>query len=229
MLQSTFNPGLKLTGFRTTRPRAPREASHWFAEEKKDHVSYSVPRPIHRLMHRSMYRSLLDRPSTDTRLTCRSTVDRCFGRASTDVGRGIDRDHMGSISVNYRRDIGQLSVECRSCIIRQSSESLPILSADLSTDTIDQYIDLYQILSIDISTDILIDTRYYPPMYRPIPDTIDPYIDRYQIISTDVSTNVSADTRNVTRVFIVRSSVDQCINQYIDRYQPKHLVKVKYH
>ena len=186
MLQSTFNPGLKLTGFRTTRPRAPREASHWFAEEKRDHVSYSVPRPIHRLMHRSMYRSLLDRPSTDTRLTCRSTLDRCFGRGPTDVGRGIDRDHMGSISINYRRDIGQLTVECRSCIIRQSSGSLPILSANLSTDTIG-------------------DSRYYPPIYRPILNTIDRcigrYIDRYQ---------------SIYRPAERRSSVDQCINRYID-------------
>ena len=46
-----------------------------------DHVSYSVPRPIHRLMHRLIYWSLLDRPLTDTLLTCWWTVDR----VSTDV------------------------------------------------------------------------------------------------------------------------------------------------
>ena len=113
-------------------------------------------------------RSTLDRHATNMSIDCRPRVDLCFGRASTDVGRGIDRDHIGSLSVNYRRDIGLLSAECRSCIIRQSSESLPIQSADLSTDTIG-----------DIN-------RYY----RPILDTIDRcidqcigrYIDRYQSI-----------------------------------------------
>ena len=63
-------------------------------------------------------RSTLDRHATNMSIDCRLRVNRCFGRASTDVRRGIDRDHIGSISVNYRRDIGQLSVECRSCIIR---------------------------------------------------------------------------------------------------------------
>ena len=94
------------------------EAVKWWGEvpyvKHVDHISYSIPRP----MHRSRYRSLLDRPSTDTQLTCLSTVDQCFGRASTDVGRAIDRDHVGNISVNYRQDIGQLSAECRSCIIQ---------------------------------------------------------------------------------------------------------------
>ena len=62
--------------------------------------------------------STLKRHATNMSIDCRLRVNRCFGRASTDVRRGIDRDHIGSISVNYRRDIGQLSVECRSCIIR---------------------------------------------------------------------------------------------------------------
>ena len=90
-----------------------------------------------------MYRSLLDQPSTDIRPTCGSTVDRCSGRASTNVGRGIDHDRIESLSVNYWWNIGQQTAECWSYIIRQSSKSLPILSANLSTDTIDQYIDLH--------------------------------------------------------------------------------------
>ena len=51
-------------------------------------------------------------------IDCRPRVDRCFRGDSTDVGRGIDRDRIGSLSVNYRRNIGELSAECRSCIIR---------------------------------------------------------------------------------------------------------------
>ena len=47
--------------------------------------------------------SIDPRPTRDRH---RPRVDRCFYRASTDVGRGIDRDHIGSLSVNYRRDIG---------------------------------------------------------------------------------------------------------------------------
>ena len=167
--------------------------SIYLVEDKfPDHVSYSVPRPIHRPMHRSIYRSLLDRLSTDTRLTSRSTVDRestdvsvelplMSAEVSTVTISGAYRSTTGGISVNYRRNV------CR-IIIQQSSESLPILCADLSNDTIDQYIDLYQILSThistatidryqilstDVSTDISTDTRSYPPIYRPIPDTID--------------------------------------------------------
>ena len=54
-------------------------------------------------------RPTCDRHATDMSIHCRPRVDRFFGPASTDVGRRIDRDHIGRLSVNYRRDIGQLS------------------------------------------------------------------------------------------------------------------------
>ena len=146
-----------------------------------DHVSSSVPRPIHRLMHRSMYRSLLDRPSTDTRLTCRSTVDReltdvsvelplMSAEVSTVTISGAYRSTIGGISVNYRWSVGRVSFDSRARVY-----------------------------------------RYYLPIYRPILsvilDTIHRYIDWYLILSTDVSTNVSADTSTDTRAFIDRPSV----------------------
>ena len=58
-----------------------------------------------------MYQSILDRLSTDMSIHCRPRVDRCFGQASTNVSRRIDRDHIGRLSVNYRRDISQLSAD----------------------------------------------------------------------------------------------------------------------
>ena len=166
-----------------------------------DHVSYSVPRPIHRPMHRSIYRSLLDPPSTDTRLTCRSTVDRestdvsvelplMSAEVSTVIISGAYRSTTGGRSVNYRESVGRVSFDSRARIY-----------------------------------------LYYLAIYRPILsvilDTIHRYIDRYLILSTDVSTNVPADTSTDTRAFIDRPSGDQRINRYIDRYQPIHSVKVK--
>ena len=61
--------------------------------------------------------STLDRHVTDTSIDSRPRVNQCFGRASTDVSPGIDCDHIGSLSVNYWRDISQLLAEFRSCII----------------------------------------------------------------------------------------------------------------
>ena len=57
----------------------------------------------------------------------------------------------------------------------------------------------------------------YRPTYRVILDTIQQYIDWYLILSTDLSTNVLADTLNNTRAFIDQSSVDQCINRYMNQ------------
>ena len=147
----------------------------WYGEA--DHVSYSVPQPIHRPMHQSIYRSLLELPSTDTWLTCRSTVDR----ESTDVSvelplmsaevltvtiSGAYRSTTGGISVNYRRNVGRVSFDSRARVY-----------------------------------------RYNPwPIYRPILSVIID-IDRYLILSTDVSTNVSADISTDTRAFIDRSCV----------------------
>ena len=103
----------------------PRESSKWRQRSlwplrgflSWDHVSLRIPRSIYRPMHRSLYRSLLDRHDRHA-IDCRPRVDRSIGRASTDVGRGIDHDHTGSLSDNYRWYIGQLSTECRSCIMR---------------------------------------------------------------------------------------------------------------
>ena len=132
-------------------------------------------------MHRSMYRSLLDRPSTDPRLTCRSTVDRestdvsvelplMSAEVSTVTKSGAYRSTTGGISVNYRWSVGRVSFDSRARVY-----------------------------------------RYYLPIYRPILtvilDTIHRYIDRYLILSTDVSTNVSADISTDTRAFIDRPSV----------------------
>ena len=151
-----------------------------------DNVSSSIPRPIHqpihRPMHRSIYRMLLDRPSTDTRLTCRSTVDRCFGRASTDVGRGIDRKHIGSLSVNYRRNVGRVAFDSR---VRVYQYNLPIYQPILSViiDTIDRYL----ILSTDVSTNVLADTC--------ISTDTRAFIDWLCVgrVSTNVSTDISTD------------------------------------
>ena len=118
-----------------------------------DHVSYKVPQPIHWPMHWSIYWSLLDQPSTDTQPTCRSTDHR----ESTDVLVELplmsaevsrDRDHIeslyrstsGKISVNYRQNVSRayISFNSQARVYRYYG-----LSGDLSTDTIDQYIDLY--------------------------------------------------------------------------------------
>ena len=142
-----------------------------------DHVSYSVPRPIHRPMHRSIYWSLLDRPSTDTRLTCRSTVDRestdvsvelplMSAEVSTVTISGAYLSTTGGISLNYRRNVGRVAFDSRARVY-----------------------------------------RYNLPIYRPILSVIIDTIDRYLILSTDVSTNVSADISTDTRAFIDRSCV----------------------
>ena len=99
-----------------------------------DYVSYSVPRPIHRPMHRSIYRSLLDRPSTHTRLTCRSTVDRestdvlvelplMSAEVSTVTISGAYRSSTGGISVNYPRNVGRVAFDSRGRVCRYN---LPI-------------------------------------------------------------------------------------------------------
>ena len=132
-------------------------------------------------MHRSMYRSLLDRPSTDTQLTCRSTVDRestdvsvelplMSAEVSTVTISGAYWSTTSGISVNYRWSVGRVSFDSRARVY-----------------------------------------PYYLPIYRlilsMILDTIHRYIDRYLILSTDVSTNVSADISTDTRAFIDRPSV----------------------
>ena len=58
-------------------------------------------------------------------IDCRPRVDRCFRGDSTDVGRGIDRDRIGSLSVNYggisvnsRRNVGRVSFDSRARVYR---------------------------------------------------------------------------------------------------------------
>ena len=125
-----------------------------FAVASWDHVSYSVPRPIHRPMRRSIYRSLLDRPSTDTRLTCRSTVDRestdvsvelplMSAEVSTVTISGAYRSTTGGISVNYRWSVGRVSFDSRARVYRYYlpiyrpilSVILDTIHTDISTDT----------------------------------------------------------------------------------------------
>ena len=149
-------------------------------------------------------RSTLDGHATDMSIDYRPRVYRCFYRASTGVGRGIDRDHIGSLSVNYRRNVGRISFDSWA---RVYAYYVPIyrtiLSTNISTYT-RYYLPIYRPL---LSTD----PRYYRPMYRPIYwlilDPIHQYINRYQILSTDVSTNVSADASTDTRAFIDRSTL----------------------
>ena len=144
-----------------------------------------------------MHRSLLDRPSTDTRPTCRSTIDRestdvfielplMSAEVSTVTISGAYRSTTGGISVNYRRNV----VVYHSIVERESTDTMcrsieryyrPIYRPIL--DTIYPYIDrYYQLL---LSTD----PRYYRPMYQPIYwlilDPIHRYIDWYQILLTD--------------------------------------------
>ena len=119
-------------------------------------------------------RSTLDRHATNMSIDCRLRVGRCFGRTSTDVGRGIDRDHIGSLSVNYRRDIGQPSAECRSCSIRQLILSVIIDTIDryliLSTDYRPMYWQIYLPILEHLSTGCgSVECRpMYQPIYRPI-------------------------------------------------------------
>ena len=176
---------------------------------QKDRVSYSIPRPIHRLMHRSMYRSLLDRPSTDMRLTCRSTVDRestdvsvelplMSAEVSTVTISGAYRSTIGGISVNYQWSVGRVSFDSRA---RVYWYYLPIYRPILSVvlDTIHRYIDRYLILSTDVSADTSTDTRAF--------------IDRPSIgrVSTNVSTDISSDINQYTRW---RLSVSEASVQY---------------
>ena len=112
------------------------------------------------------YRSLLDRPSTDTRPTCRSTIDRestdvfielplMSAEVSTVTISGAYRSITGGISVNYRRNVGRISFDSRARVYRY-------------------YVPIYRtILSTNISTY----TRYYLPIYRPLLSTAT--IDRY--------------------------------------------------
>ena len=129
-------------------------------QDEGDHVSYSVPRPIHQPMHRSIYRSLLDQPSTDTRLTCRSTVNRestnvsvelplMSAEVSTVTISGAYWSTTGGISVNYRRNVGHVSFDSWARVYRHY---LPIYRPILSVilDTIHRYIARYLILSTDV-------------------------------------------------------------------------------
>ena len=73
---------------------------------------------------------------------CRPRVDRCFGQASTDVGRRIDHDHIGRLSVNYRRDIGQLSAKMSTntmVLIDISADTWLIVPVDIDWPSIGQH------------------------------------------------------------------------------------------
>ena len=105
-----------------------------------DHVSLRVPRSIHRPMHRSIYRSLLDRLSTDTRPTCRSTdvlvqLPLLSAEVSTVTISVAYRSTTGGISVNYRRNVGRVSFDSRARVdhvyLRHPSVDI---SADISVD-----------------------------------------------------------------------------------------------
>ena len=156
-----------------------------------------------------MYRSILDRLSTDTLIHCRPRVDRCFGRASTGVGRRIDRDHIGRLSVNYRRDIGQLS-------------------ANTSTDTM---------VPIDVSADImghnnsktpnkisiLLSYKYYRPMYREIYRPMSRPI--YRTMSRPIYRPIySVKYRHTIGEASLKYrwtptlSTDRCVGRYVGRY-----------
>ena len=156
-------------------------------------------------MRRSIYWSLLDQPSTNTWPTCRSTVDPELTNVSVELPLMSAEVSTVTISGAYRSTTGGISVNYRRNVGH---------------------------VSFDIRAKVY---QYYLPIYRPILsvilDTLHQYIARYLIlstdVSTDVSTNVSADTSTDTRAFIDRSSVDHCIKQCIDRYQPIHSVKVK--
>jgi len=105
----------------------------------KDHVSFRVPRLIHRPMHRSMYRSIPNRLSTNMQPTCRSTLDR----ESTDILvelplMSADVSSM-TISVGYRPTTGGISVNYRP--ICRSIDAM--VSVDISADT-------WPILTVDM-------------------------------------------------------------------------------
>ena len=112
-----------------------------------------------------------DRRATDMSLDCRPRVERCFARASTDVGRGIDRDHIGhgsttdGISVNYRRNVGCVSFDSRARVYRYYLPIYPpILSKNIST-YIRYYLPIHRLIYRPILDPIY---RYHRPMYGPI-------------------------------------------------------------
>ena len=77
-----------------------------------DHVSYAGSRSMYRSIYWSLVdrystdtRPMLDRCSTDARVKCRLSIDRCNDRYSVDIFRLIV-----DISVD---SVGDLSVECR--------------------------------------------------------------------------------------------------------------------
>ena len=133
-----------------------------------DHVSYRVPRSIHRPMHRS----LLDQPLTDTRPTCQSAIDRestnvfielpqMSAEVLTVTITGAYWSTTGGISVNYRQNVGRISFDSRARVYRYYVLIYrTILSTNISTYT-RYYLPIYRPL---LSTD----TRYYRLMYRPI-------------------------------------------------------------
>ena len=109
-------------------------------------------------------------------IACQPRVNRCFGRASTDVGRGIDRDHIGStttggISVNYRWSVGRVSFDSRARVYRYY---LPIYRPILSTN-ISTYTRYYLLIYRPILDHIY---RYHRPIYHVILNTIDRCIDQ---------------------------------------------------
>ena len=104
----------------------------------------------------------IDRPSTNMRPTCRSTVDRQLtdvlvtelplmsAEVSTVTISGAYRSTAGGISVTYQWNVSRVSFDCQARVYRY-------------------YVPIHRpILSINIS----IYTRYYLPIYRPVQDTI---------------------------------------------------------
>ena len=137
-----------------------------------------------------MYRSILDRLSTDMSIHCWPRVDRCFVRASTDVVRRIDRDHIGRLSVNYRRDIGQLS-------------------ANMSTDTMD-----HNNSKTPNKISIFLWYKSYRPMYREIyrPMSRPIYRPMYSVKYRYTIGEASVNTKSPT------ISTDRRVGRYIGRY-----------
>ena len=173
---------------------------------------------------------------------------RFFGPASTDVGRRIDRDHIGRLSVNYRRDIGQLSANMSTDTmvpIDISADSRPIPWVITTAKRQIKSTYFYRINTIDRCMERYIDRC--PDRYIDL--CLDRYIDRYTRWSIGTISvkhrwsigevcEVSVNDRSVGR-YIVRystdistehrplhgpysidtwSSVGRDIDRYIDRY-----------
>lgn len=68
-------------------------------------------------------------------IVTRPLAYRYIDRASTDTGRRIDRNLIGSLLVNYRWRIGHLSVLYQSIVERWSTDILSTFNQRTSTDT----------------------------------------------------------------------------------------------